>query len=634
MASSSSVTNTPVKYEVFISFRGEDTRQGFASHLYAALLRKNVATFMDTELREGDEIKPLLLDAIEKSTISVVIFSNGYASSAWCLDELVKIVECKNRPTNRQILLPVFYHVDPTDVRNQSETYRQALAELEEKYRKKWQNEQRLRENVKKWRAALTEAANISGHDTKTTSNEAQLVEEIVNNILERLDHMFPSEDKGLIVGVERSITEVESLLRMGSEETISIGIWGMGGIGKTTIAKVVFNKIQNQFGSHFFYENVRETSMNLNQRTFTKRKRDNEKVLIVLDDVTLIEQIESLIGEFVDRLGPGSRIIITTRDKEVLQCYGVPFENIYEVKGLSDPEALQLFSWYAFKKTEPDSNHQDLSKRVVEYAQGIPLVLKEFGKFLYHKLDVWESAKDKLDVWASAIDKLQANLLREIQEKLKVSYDELRATYLKDQFLDIACFFKGESTDFVINYLDANYYEFKSTSDLDDLINKCLISITPDKKISVNDVLQVMAWEIVREGSRCRAERSRLWDHKDVSYVLKNNAGTEYVKGICLDMSQRTPFKAKGFGKMHDLRFFKVHDSHYEQNNVKRVLVSKDLSFVFTELRYLCWYGCTLDSLEKNFDTENLVALDMPHSEVTRLWTDNKVYILILIRR
>ncbi|PNX71648.1 TIR-NBS resistance protein [Trifolium pratense] len=141
-------------HDVFLSFRGEDTRNTFTSHLYAALTRNQVKTYIDNELERGDEISPSLLKAINDAKLSVIIFSENYASSRWCLDELVKILECKKN--DGQILVPIFYHVNPTNVRNQTGSYAIALAEHEKR---------RDMNKVQTWRLALAEAANFSGWD-------------------------------------------------------------------------------------------------------------------------------------------------------------------------------------------------------------------------------------------------------------------------------------------------------------------------------------------------------------------------------------------------------------------------------------------------------------------------------------
>lgn len=157
-SSSSCSTNLrpEAKYDVFLSFRGEDTGDNFTSHLYAALCGKNIETFIDNQLIRGDEISPALLDAIGGSKISVIIFSEGYASSRWCLEELVKILECKNDKNIGQIVVPVFYRVDPSDVRNQTGIFGDGFLKLEERFME-WP------EKLESWRIALREAANLSG---------------------------------------------------------------------------------------------------------------------------------------------------------------------------------------------------------------------------------------------------------------------------------------------------------------------------------------------------------------------------------------------------------------------------------------------------------------------------------------
>ena len=129
-SSSSSFTNNLKNFDVFLNFRGEDTRLGFISHLYNALYQQGIKTFIDDDLRRREEISAGLLKVIESSRISIILFSENYASSTWCLDELVKIVECKK---NDQLVRPVIYNVDPSEVRNQKGKFGKALSKHEEK---------------------------------------------------------------------------------------------------------------------------------------------------------------------------------------------------------------------------------------------------------------------------------------------------------------------------------------------------------------------------------------------------------------------------------------------------------------------------------------------------------------------
>ena len=145
--------NLKGSYDVFLSFRGEDTRSNFTGHLDMALRQKGVNVFIDDKLNRGELISESLFRSIEEALISIVIFSENYASSSWCLDELVKIIECKK--SKGQIVWPIFYKVDPSDVRKQTGSFGEALATHQAKFETK----------IQIWREALTTTANLSGWD-------------------------------------------------------------------------------------------------------------------------------------------------------------------------------------------------------------------------------------------------------------------------------------------------------------------------------------------------------------------------------------------------------------------------------------------------------------------------------------
>jgi deoxyribodipyrimidine photolyase len=155
-SSSSSPSSFPLwEWDVFLSFRGEDTRLNFTDHLYDALKRNGIRTFRDEEkLERGKPISPELLKAIEESRFAVIILSRNYASSKWCLDELAKIVDCMKEKKLR--VVPVFYDVDPSDVRNQRGSFAQVFSQHEEHFKEN-------KKKVQRWRDALREVANVSG---------------------------------------------------------------------------------------------------------------------------------------------------------------------------------------------------------------------------------------------------------------------------------------------------------------------------------------------------------------------------------------------------------------------------------------------------------------------------------------
>ena len=149
MAPSFAPSSSTYEYEVFVSFRGADNRTGFTSHLFAALDRKTIHAYKDDiNLPRGEKIGPELLKAIETSRIAVVVFSKNYATSDWCLDELVKIMECK-RVLN-QTVLPIFYDVSPSEVRKHKRNLAEAILNGPE-------------DKVNIWKATLKDVANLAG---------------------------------------------------------------------------------------------------------------------------------------------------------------------------------------------------------------------------------------------------------------------------------------------------------------------------------------------------------------------------------------------------------------------------------------------------------------------------------------
>ncbi|TKY68714.1 TMV resistance protein N [Spatholobus suberectus] len=148
-------------YDVFINFRGGDTRSNFVSHLHHALSNAGVNTFFDEEnLLKGMQLEELMR-AIEVSQISLVVFSKTYADSSWCLNELENIIKC--RSTYGQIVVPIFYNVDPSHVRHRKGAFGRALKALAEKtYSGKC-----LEYVWSTWSRALAQAANFSGWDAK-----------------------------------------------------------------------------------------------------------------------------------------------------------------------------------------------------------------------------------------------------------------------------------------------------------------------------------------------------------------------------------------------------------------------------------------------------------------------------------
>ncbi|KAK9942168.1 hypothetical protein M0R45_007849 [Rubus argutus] len=519
-------------YDVFLCFRGVDTRKNFTDHLYSNLIQKGIKTFRDDDelKRKGEDISLKLLKALEESRISIIIFSENFASSAWCLDELVHILQCKQ--SKQQKVVPVFYKVDPSDVRNQRGSFGEALYNRERRFK---DNE----EKVKRWRAALREAAALSGWFL-SDEYESTFIHKIVEDISLQVfkDHTYLNVAK-YPIGIDSRVRDINNLLGVGENQNDvrMVGIWGNGGIGKTTVAKAVYNSNAHKFEGSCFVANVGEISkvpgglVQLQKTVLSetlkamgkdlevtnvyegismiKRRLRDKRVLLILDEVNQLDQLNTLAGGS-DWFGCGSRIIITSRDKHLLMAHQV--DPIYEVKGLDHGEALQLFSWNAFPKSSLSSDYEELANKVVHYAQGLPLALILLGSLLCGRhLDQWRTV-------LSVLDNKKKVSNNEILEDLKITYNALDEWKIVLGVLD--SYKRVPSVK--IEDLSRITYDTLEDPVIEELIQKPLVNIE-ETRVWMHDMIEEMG----EAPPYCQMATSTAW------IFLLTNIGLEISSGI-----------------------------------------------------------------------------------------------------
>ncbi|EOA29097.1 hypothetical protein CARUB_v10025364mg [Capsella rubella] len=345
---------TASKYDVFLSFSGQDTRRTFSSFLYHELVGRNIRTFKDDkDLEIGQMISPELERAIGDSRIAVL----------WSLRTTLRLVAQDDHGFRG----PGFDHCEAHLLRCGSVQFEDADGVVAEQFKKHEAREDH--EKVLSWRRALTNLSYMAGPCSWICEDDMKLVDEIADNISNMLITVTSKTIRNgrYIVGSDKHMKYLNRLMDLNSKRGLTmVGIWARGCNARSALAKYVYHKTYQHFESHCFLGNVRMISQSSHieghlheeflknikgEFSTSKHSLKNQRILLVADDVDKLEQLHALASNF-SGFGPGSVVIITTQDKQLLNSYGI--ELVHEVEFLKFHQFHdQFFRTLAFKKRD-----------------------------------------------------------------------------------------------------------------------------------------------------------------------------------------------------------------------------------------------------------------------------------------
>jgi hypothetical protein len=648
MARNNSSPESRYTYQVFLSFRGPDTRCSFTDHLYKAL--SHLQIFRDhEEIERGNNIMLELEFAVKNSEMSVIVFSENYVASNACLQEVSAILEHSKNYGHK--ILPIFYRIEPADMKKKA---RELAANSTDGRKITWSN-------------AVVEVSRLAGMHLKENDRlETEFIEEVV----EMVEHMLtpsaqfndPLPHLQNLVGIQSRVENIEGWLRSynQTENDVILVMRGMAGIGKTTTAKFVFEENRSRFDASVFYENIKQEASKKSNYVYKmqiklyselirkkvkapwdpnmvlsriKYELRDKKILVVLDDVDEVEQLDAILI-IRNWLTLGSKIIITTT-RDDLSFDQLRKYKEHRIENLSYEESVELFSLHAFGEKSPSKEFKEMSESFAKSCQGHPLALRVLGASVSGQSE---------KVWSSVLKSLEDRLDEQVIGKLKLSYESLSASD-KNLFLDIACFFVGKKQNKTISILDGCGYH--TGLGIQKLCHKNLLTIERGKldndksrngTLGMHQLLQYMAKQFVCNESIYPEDRSRIWRHKESLGILTSKNGGEKIEGLALDMNilkrntttTRPSRTRRSYIPRNDEEEVVETDSFQNMSKLRLLKLINLQPFgkynVFpTNIRWLSWRWVNLSSLPSCFPPKNVVSFELRNNSLEDIWTEPK---------
>ncbi|XP_059069780.1 disease resistance protein RPV1 isoform X3 [Cryptomeria japonica] len=592
-------------HDVYLSFCDPDIIcQRFATRLCSALVEAGIFTRLQRKFTDDGPS----YQRIRESRICIPILSPKFIQSQSFLNEVCFMVN------SRVKIFPLFYHVLPSDVRHPE---RIPSAQDFVQHR----NSEII--------GALENVPDICGWSQNQYSSDSNLIEDVVTVVVKFLESAKVHLDTPKCFGLDWRVEHVRRLLNVADHQKkiVKVGIHGMGGMGKTTLAKVVCKQVFcSQFEVHCFVLGVGERCQLENglvklQNRMLKDVSQvrvevdhidrgkyllqeclrGKRVLLLLDDIQSVEQLEALGGYFTD-FGAGSRLLITSQNQQILRVANV--DEMYEVRSLPQEHAMELFKFHAFPNSScTDPELLTLSINIVNACDGHPLALHLLGKTLV--------GEDDRDVWKDMADKLRDEPC--MQKKLRASYDTLDPNE-KEMFLDVACLFTGQDKDIaMIFWAELNRSVHAS---LRHLLQKSLVNLGSSNDLLMHRCLQDLGTTVANEISTDPHKRTRLFDEDDVHHMLRRHwEKAKKVRYLRYEPKERKTVKADMFMPLYNLRLLWLANveikGHFPQARY------------FDELRWLRLTRCSLTWLPPGLNLNKLVILEVTDSQITHLWDE-----------